>query len=209
MNTARGEADHHVSGFAARTVQQTLALADADARADKIELAFLVDARKLRGLAADQRAAGGAANFGGALDELRHLFELDAVRCDVVQQEERVCAGADDVVDAVRREVHSCPAQLSGAAGEHELRADAVGRGGEEARLVEWIDPGEAAEAGRACRRDGRAETLDQCLRGRERDSGLGVRPALPVQESESTRRTRRRARREAGDVPAGRPART
>ena len=49
---------------------------------------------KLRGLAADERDARVAAHLRGALDELRHLLEVDAVRGDVVEEEERIGAGA-------------------------------------------------------------------------------------------------------------------
>ena len=46
----------------------------------------------------------------------------------------------------------SAPQSRSAAAraGEHQLRADAVGRGGEQAPLVERMQPGEGAEPGRA-----------------------------------------------------------
>ena len=54
----------------------------------------LVDAGQLGGLAADEHAAGLAAHLGGALDELGDLLGVDAVRRDVVEQEERVGAGS-------------------------------------------------------------------------------------------------------------------
>ena len=62
-------------------------------------------------------------------------------------------------------EVGAAPAQPPGAPGEHELRADAVGRGGEQPSLVEREEAGEGTEgAGDAwCRRfsDRRSEPLD------------------------------------------------
>ena len=122
---------------------------DPDARACEVELVVAVDARQLRRLAADQRAAGGAADLGGALDELGDLVELDVLGRDVVEEEERRRAAAEDVVDAVRGEIHPAPAKLPGPPLQHQLRADAVGRGGEEAALVEGVEAGELPEAGR------------------------------------------------------------
>ena len=60
---------------------------DPDARAGEVELLVAVDAGQLGGLAADERAAGLAADLGGAFDELRDLLEVDPVRGDVVEQQ--------------------------------------------------------------------------------------------------------------------------
>ena len=76
---------------------------------------------------------------------------------DVVEQEERLGAGREHVVDAVRGEVAARVAQPARAAREHELRADAVGGGREQAPLVERVEPGEGAERPRAGRVDSTA----------------------------------------------------
>src|SRR5205814_3581004 len=99
-----GEADHDVAGRGARAVDQAVPVDDADARGREVQLPFAVDARQLGRLAADQHAAGGAADLRRALDELCDLLEVDACGGDVVQQEERLGAAAEDVVDAVRRD---------------------------------------------------------------------------------------------------------
>ena len=62
----------------AGAVDQVVAVDDADAGAREVELAVAVDAGQLGRLAADQRAAGRAADLGRALDELGDLLELDA-----------------------------------------------------------------------------------------------------------------------------------
>ncbi len=105
MDARRREADHQVAGDAARAVDQAFALDDADARPGEVELVLAVDARQLGRLAADQRAAGLAADLGRALDELGDLLELDPVRGDVVEEKERLGAARDHVVDAVRGQV--------------------------------------------------------------------------------------------------------
>ena len=85
--------------------------------AGEVELLFAVDARQLRRLAADQRAPGGAAHLRGALDQLRDLLEVEPVRGDVVEQEERIGPGRRDVVDAVRGEVRAAVPQRAAARG--------------------------------------------------------------------------------------------
>jgi hypothetical protein len=69
------------------------------------------------------------------------------VRGDVVEQEEGLRTGREDVVDAVRRQVLARVAQPPGPAREDELRPDAVGRGGEQQPLVQRIEPGEPPNA--------------------------------------------------------------
>ena len=171
MQAARGEADDRVAGLAARAVDQVVGVDEADAGAGEVELVLFVDAGELGRLAADQHAAGGAADLGCALDELRDLVELDVRGGDVVEQEERRRAGAEHVVDAVRSEIHAAPAQAARAPLQHQLRADAVSRRCEEAPLVERVEPGEMPEALGAGRLDGRAQPLDDRVRGRKRDA--------------------------------------
>ena len=91
--------------FDARAVDDPVALDDADARPGEVELVLAVDPGQLGRLAADERDACLAAHPGGALDELGHLLELDPVGGDVVEEEQRIGAARDDVVDAVRSEV--------------------------------------------------------------------------------------------------------
>ena len=123
-----------------------VALDDPDARAREVELVLAVDPRKLRRLAADERAAGGAADLGEALDELRDLLEVDPVRGDVVEEEERLGAARQDVVDAVRAEVRAAAAERAALPREDQLRPDRVGRRCEEPRAVERMEAGERAE---------------------------------------------------------------
>jgi hypothetical protein len=97
------EADDGVSRLDPGAVDQTVALDDPDAGSGEVELVVAVDAGKLRRLASDQRAARGAADVCCPLHELGDLLEVDAIRGDVVEEEERLCAAREDVVDAVRR----------------------------------------------------------------------------------------------------------
>jgi hypothetical protein len=134
---------------------------------------------QLGGLAPDERAPGRAADLGHPLDELGDLRELDPVRGDVVEQEERVGARRDHVVDAVRGEVGAARAQLPALAREDQLRADTVGRRGEQPLLVQRVEASERAEALRARRLDRRSQPLDDRAGRSERDAGRLVR--LPL----------------------------
>ena len=84
-----------------RAVDHAVALDDAHAGAGEVELALPVDARQLGGLAADQRHAGRATDLRRALHQLDDLVGIDLVGGDVVEQDERIRAARDDVVDAV------------------------------------------------------------------------------------------------------------
>jgi hypothetical protein len=71
----------------------------------------------------------------------------------------------------VRRQVAAAGAQRAPLAGEHELRADAVGRRREEAPVTERVEPGERAETRGACRLDRRPQPADDRVGGPERDA--------------------------------------
>ena len=77
VHAGRREADDDVAGLDRRAVEQRVAIDDADARAGEVELVLAVDARQLGRLAADERAAGRAADLRRAFDELGDLLELD------------------------------------------------------------------------------------------------------------------------------------
>ena len=204
---ADGRPTIDVAGLDLRAVDQRVALDDADARAGEVELVLAVDARQLGRLAADERAAGSAADLGRALDELRDLLEVDAVRGDVVEQHQRLGAARDHVVDAVRREIGAAVAKRAALAREDQLRPDRVGRRGEQAPVVERVHAGERAEAARARRLDRGAQAADERVGRGERHAGCLVRAhsdeQLRVQLGAADRARRRRSAR-----PCRRPRR-
>ena len=107
---------------------QLVALDHADGEADQVELAGLHGARVLGHLAADQRAAGLAAALGHALDELLDVVGVEPADGDVVEEEERLGALADEVVDAHGHEVDADGVEATGGLGHQRLGADTVGR---------------------------------------------------------------------------------
>ena len=164
----------------AGAVDQALALDDPDAGAAEVDLVLPVDAGKLCGLATENRAPRRAADVGGALDEVGDLLGVDRVGGDVVEEEQRLGTGREHVVDAMRGEVGTAPAQLPGAPPEHELGADRVGRGREQPPVVDGEEPRERAErardGGRRGRCDGRAQPLYDRVGRREGDARSGIR---------------------------------
>ena len=139
VDAGRGEAEHDVARFDAEPSSGS-SVDDPDARRGEIELALAVDAGHLGGLAADERDAGLAANLRGALDQLRDLLQVDMPGGDIVEEDQRLGAARDHVVDAVRRHVGAAVAECAARAGDDRLRPDRVGRGGEEAAVAERME---------------------------------------------------------------------
>ena len=180
MEARGGETEHGVPRPDARAVDQPVALDQPDARACEVDLRLTVDARHLGALAAQDRAPGSPADIRGALDELHDLAQVEAVRGYVVEEEQRLGPRRQHVVDAVGREIGAAVAQAAGLPGEHELRTDAVGRGGKQPPLVEREEAGEASDVPHNPRRprrlEGAAKPLHDLLGLAERDSGTLVR---------------------------------
>ena len=120
-------------------------------------------------------------------DDGRDLVRHEPPDGHVVEEEERLGAGADDVVGAHRDEVDPEPVEAPGAPGEGDLRAHAVGRGDEQRPPVARRDldgAGEAAEPAddlRPARRGDRvAHQGDGPLAGLDVDAGGAVGVARP-----------------------------
>ena len=160
----------------------------------------LVDPWKLCGVPADERDACLAADLRRALDELGDLLEVDPVRGDVVEEEERIGAARQDVVDAVRGEVGAAVVEGAAGARKDQLRADGVVDAARRSRRADPI--GERAEAGRAGRLDRRAEALDDGVARRQRDPRAGVGLALPCHTPSLRREVARSAADQGGQPP-------
>ena len=93
------------------------AVDDADGEARKVVVVGGHGAGVLGGLAADERAAGLHAALRHAGDERRDLLRLVLANGDVVEEEDGLCAAADDVVDA-----HGDAVDADGVVLVHQLR---------------------------------------------------------------------------------------
>ncbi len=170
MHTGRREADDEIAGRHTRPVDQRRTVDEADAARGEIEFLFAIDARQLRRLAADQRAPCGAAYLRSALDQFRDLLEIEPVRGDVVEQEQRIGPGRRDVVDAVRGHVHPAVPQRAAATGDGRLRPDRVERGRQQAIALERVQARECAESFGPGRFHGRTQAVDDGAGRRQRD---------------------------------------
>ena len=202
VEPGRRQAEDHVPGRGRRPVEDVRALHDPDARPGEIERARLHEPGVLGGLAADERAAGLATAVGDAADEGGHRLGVEPPDGDVVEEGERLGAGADDVVGAHRDEIDAdrVPAPEGGREG--GLRPDAVRRrhderlpiaGRDRDRSPEAAEPADDLDPPRGF--DGGPHPLDGPVAGGDVDPGAGVggprRAPLPARSSSATGRDR------------------
>ncbi len=102
----------------------------------------------LGGLAADERRAGEPAALGDAGDDGGAGGRIEPAGGEIVEEEQRLGALDDQVVDAHRDEVDADGVENAGVDGDLELGADAVGRGDQQRVAVAGgLEVEEAAEA--------------------------------------------------------------
>ena len=100
--------------------------ARAHGKAGEVVVLAVIHARHFGRLAADQRAAGLAAAFGDAADDRGALVGIELAGGEIVEEEQRLGALHDDVVDAHGDEVDADRVVLAGIDGDLQLGADAV-----------------------------------------------------------------------------------
>jgi hypothetical protein len=185
VHAARGQADHDVPGRHRGAVDDRVALDDAERESRQVEIVGAVHVRQLGGLAPEQRAPRLAAARRHALDDVRHAPGLESPDRDVVEEQDRIGAAREHVVDAHADEIDAGVMQAARFALQQELRAHAVRAGDEHgvAIAARGDEAGEATEitehARRARRPDGTAHALDDGVRRLQRDPRLRVRKRL------------------------------
>ena len=142
--------------------EHLVAVDDADAEPGEVVLVGRHHAGVLGGLAADQRAAGLHAAVGDAGDHLLDVGRVELADRDVVQEEQRLGARHDDVVDDHRDEVDADRVVAAQLPGELELGPDAVSRTDQDRVLA---GPWSAARTGRRTHRCPRAPPAVRCAR--------------------------------------------
>ena len=144
------QADEHVPGRDAPAVDQPIALDGSHDEAGDVVFAVGVEPRHLRRLAAEQRAAVLAARAGEPFHDLDGDVRIEAAGRQVVEEEERLRALHEDVVDAVVDEVRADGAVDAAHERDAQLRADAVGARDEHriavAARAEAEEPAERAD---------------------------------------------------------------
>ncbi len=128
MQPARAEADDCVTDPCRAAVDQPRSIDDSNAEPGQVELVVGHHAGVLRRLATDELTAGLAAACRHAIDDPGHPLGHDAADREVVEEEERLGAVADDIVGTHRDQVPADPVEPVQAATELDLGADAVGR---------------------------------------------------------------------------------
>ena len=189
MHAVAGKAQQHVALGDARG-QFGPALHRAHGKTGEIEVAGLVHARHLGGLAADQGAARGLAAGGDAFDDARRRLGLELAGGEIVEEKQRLGTLADKIVDAHGHEVDADAADLSGVDGDAQLGAHPVGRRDQhrvfEPRRFQVEQRAEAAEpghdAGAVGAPRGGFDPLDEFIAGVDVDACVGIgQPVLLV----------------------------
>eukprot|EP00955_Chlamydomonas_euryale_P100206 365268-Chlamydomonas_euryale.AAC.11 len=132
VNAARRQRQHDVSLFDRGAVDDAVLLDRAHREAREVVLAGLVEAGHLGGLATQQRAIALVAALHDALDHRLRRVHVQLPGSIVVEEEERLRAGCDDVVDGHGDQVDTDRVVLVHVERELKLRAHAVGAGHQE-----------------------------------------------------------------------------
>ena len=160
-----------------------LARDGADDEAGDVVLAVGVEARHLGGFAAEQGATVLTARRGEPVDDLDRDIRIQPPGGKVVEEEQRLGALDEDVVDAVVDEVATDRSVIAGHEGDLQLRADAV-RARDEHRILETggiqrEQPAKRADVRQDAGREGalreRADTSDDFVPGVDINAGLAV----------------------------------
>jgi hypothetical protein len=124
---ARGrDSDQHIAGGDAAAVDQALARHGTDDEARDVVLAVSVESGHFGGLAAEQRAAVLAARTRETLDDLHRDVGIQPAGREIVEEEQRLGALHEDVVDAVIDEIGADRVVDAAHEREAQLRADTV-----------------------------------------------------------------------------------
>ena len=130
-------------------------LDDADAEAGEVVVLAVIEAGQLGGLATDERAARLPAALGDAADDARAGLDVERAGREVVEEEQRLGAGDEHVVDAHRDEVDADRVVAVRRERRLQLRADTIGAADEDRLLVAASGCGTAPRT-RRCRREPR-----------------------------------------------------
>ncbi len=157
------DADEGVAdGYVARP--ELRAIDDADEEADEVELPLGVDARHLGGLAAEERGAHRPAGLGQSRQQILEHRGVEVAGGHVVQEEERLRALDQGVVDAVVHDVVADAPDPSRLERQPGLRAHAVVGSDEDGLLVALEagveEPAESPDLVQDAGREGRLHDL-------------------------------------------------
>ena len=129
----------------------------------------------LRHLAANKSASAQFAAIGDAGDDFRHGFGLQLADRDVVEEEQRLSAGGEDVVDAHGDQIDADGVVLARHLRQLDLRSHAIGSRHEDriGHLLRDFDREQAAESADVAANLVAIRTMNRILDGVYRASAL------------------------------------
>ena len=136
VHTGGRQGKNHITGCHGLVAQDLFLIHNAHGETGQIVLLLRHHARVLGSLAAYQRAVGLHAALSHALDDLCDLLGNVAAAGDVIQEYQRLCTGADDIVHAHSHAVDADGIVLVHDHGNFQLGAHAVGAGDQHRVLV-------------------------------------------------------------------------
>ena len=170
------QAQDHIARADVCGVEHLGTVDDAHGKAGEVVIGGGHDARVLGHLAAHKRAARELTAIGHALDDLCHVLSLDVTDGNVVQEEQRLGARSQNVVDAHSDQVLAHCLVTVHDLGEHELGAHAVGAADQD-RVFHILKCGgreQATEATDAADNLGAVSVLDHLLNRVDGAAALG-----------------------------------
>ena len=120
------QTENDVAGFDLAAIDDFRSIHDANDAACEIVFALAIHPGHLRGLAAEQRAAGRATGARKAAKQLLEHARLESFAADVIEKEKRTRAENRNVVDAMVHEIHAHGVVLVHREGDLQFRADAI-----------------------------------------------------------------------------------
>ena len=148
MKPVRRDPEHDIARRDGVSRQHPAALHGADREAGEVVVAPGIEAGQFGGFPADQRASGPAAAFGDAGDDVGRHVRLELSGAEIIQKEQRLGAGDDQIVHAHGDEVDADRPVAAGLDGDAQFGADAVGRGDQDRIAVAGF--GEVEQAAEA-----------------------------------------------------------
>ena len=176
MHAGGRQAQNHVAGADVRGVEHLGAIDDTHGKAGEVVVGRSHDARVLGHLAAHERAARELAAVGHALDDLCHVLGLNVTDGNVIQEEQRLGARSQNVIDAHGDQVLAHRLVTVHNLGEHKLGAHAVGAADQD-RVFHILERGgreQATKATDAADNLGAVGVLDHLLNSVDGAATLG-----------------------------------
>ena len=136
MQARGGQGDQDVAGAHPLGAQHPIGLDDSGGGAGEVVLVRLHQAGVLGGLPAQQGRADGGAGRGDAADDIGDALGHHAPAGDVVGHEQRPGPDHDDIVDDHADQVLADGVMDAEGLGDRDLRAHAVGGGGQQGAAV-------------------------------------------------------------------------